>query len=167
MTDNLDLFAQPEPPPTQGPVKISPEFARELLAPLTLNAAGELVYNTPEKWHGKTLGEIVPPELHVKRKPSRKGPQRTIQEGFESFIARNPHMVDLIVVEAREWKRSGRKQYGMAAIWEHVRYSIDKRSIDSKPFKMPNNYRSRMARHIMANYPDLDGFFTTAELRSE
>lgn len=65
--------------------------------------------------------------------------------------------------------RRGWKHYGIAALFEAARFDHD---LDIGPdvdgWRLNNNHRSRLARDLMARYPEeLGGFFETRELRSE
>jgi hypothetical protein len=60
----------------------------------------------------------------------------------------------------------GWKHFGIAAIWEAMRYDaavLVGPSLDG--FKLNNNHRAYLAREIMAAEPRLAGFFETRTLR--
>lgn len=96
------------------------------------------------------------------------GPRdRSIQERFEDFHAANPRIYDLLVRFARDAKRAGRRQYGIAAIFERVRWHIYIETQRDDDFKLNNDYRSRYARMIMDREPDLAEFFELRELKTE
>lgn len=61
----------------------------------------------------------------------------------------------------------GFTHYGIAALFEAARFDRD---LDVGPdvegWKLNNNHRSRLARDLMAKYPELAGFFETRELHS-
>ena len=65
------------------------------------------------------------------------------------------------IYRARQLIRNGFVTYGIAGIYEAIRYD---RSIaigvDIDGYKLNNNHKAYLARHIMAKCPDLDGFFT-------
>lgn len=80
------------------------------------------------------------------------------REKFEQFHAQNPEVYRQIVREARKLKAAGWRHFGIAAIFEALRYRAALRTANDS-FKLNNNFRSFYARLIMREYPDLDGFF--------
>lgn len=92
----------------------------------------------------------------------------TIQEQFERFHALHPDVYPLLVRFAREVKATGRKQYGIGALFERLRWhTYIEQGVADEHWKLPNNYRSRYARLIMQQEPDLDGFFVLHQLRTK
>lgn len=89
----------------------------------------------------------------------------SISERFRRFHSANPEVYRNLVNLARQLKRSGRDSYGIVGLYEVLRYDASLKT-DGKPFKLSNDYRSRYARLIMAQEPDLEGFFKTRELSS-
>lgn len=87
-----------------------------------------------------------------------------IDAEFSHFLAQNPHVYSAVVRLAREAKDAG-FPCGIATIWERLRwhYGVE---IRGGTFRLNNNYRSRMARLVMDNEPDLRGFFEIRELRA-
>jgi hypothetical protein len=65
-------------------------------------------------------------------------------------------------------KDLGFPSFGIAAIWEAIRYD---RTLEVGPdgdgYVMNNSYRSYMAREVMERESDLAGFFETRGLREE
>lgn len=95
-----------------------------------------------------------------------------IEPAFQGFHERNPIVYKTLVDLAREAKRKGRRQLGIAMLWERMRWELmintDAGHADlGDDFKLNNNYRSRYARLIMSREPDLDGFFTIRRLHDE
>jgi len=66
---------------------------------------------------------------------------------------------------ALELQRRGVSHYGIGAIWESIRFDWTLRGYPADDFKANNNHRSRLARKIMAEHPELAGFFETRQLR--
>ena len=94
-------------------------------------------------------------------------PGLTIQERFELFHAANPHVLNLLVALARQMKSRGRKRVGIGMLYEVLRWNYYQSTDDpTSDYKLCNNYRSRYARKIMADNPDLDKFITFRELRT-
>lgn len=59
---------------------------------------------------------------------------------------------------------------GIAMLWERMRWelTVETDSVDlGDDFKLNNNYRSRYARLIMNNEPDLAGFFDIRRLHDD
>lgn len=93
----------------------------------------------------------------------------TIQERFEHFHVINPQVYRMLVALAREWRSVRPKQrVGIARLFEYIRWEIDVRINPSGDgFKLNNNFRSRYARLIMEQEPDLADVFEIREIRSE
>lgn len=87
----------------------------------------------------------------------------TLQEAFLTFHINNPRVYDLLVEKARVARTHGFQSYGIAALFELVRWHIHIET-DDPEFKLNNNHRSRYARLIMEQEPDLQGFFHVREL---
>lgn len=91
---------------------------------------------------------------------------QTIQERFERFHASHPEIYTALCQFARKAKARGHKQYGIARLWEVLRWEYYIVGTSNEEYKLSNSFRSRYARLIMEQEPDLAGFFTTRELRS-
>lgn len=87
---------------------------------------------------------------------------QTLREKYEQFNQANPWVFQSLAGMAIELQERGVEHYGIAALFEVLRYEHTMRTNDSStPFKLSNSYRAFYARDIMATFPDLDGFFTT------
>jgi hypothetical protein len=93
--------------------------------------------------------------------PCGKG--QTLQQRFECFHSENPAVYDALVALARKVKASGMSHYGIAGLYEVLRYD-SAINTNGKPFKLSDNYKSRYSRLIMQQESDLQGFFSTKEL---
>ena len=95
--------------------------------------------------------------------------QDTIQSRFEAFDKANPRIYEYVKRFALEAKHSGRPHFGIAAIIERARWelaiSVVKTSFDDD-WKINNDYRSRYARRLMSEVPELAGFFRVRDLRT-
>jgi len=91
----------------------------------------------------------------------------SIKTDFLRFHGENPDVFDDLVMLARRAKHAGATKYGIAAVFEVLRWSrlMEKRA--GEPFKLNNNYRALYARKVMATCPDLANFFEIRVLRSE
>lgn len=123
----------------------------------------------------KPTGKAVVVKQHVRHvqeslvKHNRKRPKKgkTLQERFNAYHEANPTVYSRLVAMARELKGKGVQHYGIAALWEVLRYqAITTRDTDGMPFKLSNNHRAYYARLIHLQEPDLAGFFTTRATRS-
>ena len=92
----------------------------------------------------------------------------TIQERFTRYHQANPGVYEKLVGLAREVKGAGRSTYGIASLFERLRwhYHIEQK-LGDEAFKLSNDYRSRYARLIMSQETDLADFFNLRELRAE
>lgn len=87
-------------------------------------------------------------------------PPRALREHFESFHRENPHVYGRLVEMAREAKRRGIEKWGMKRLFEVIRWEHAIRT-RGECVKLNNNYTAFYARRVMADHPDLDGFFET------
>ncbi len=97
---------------------------------------------------------------------SRKGKTNlSIQQHFEMFDRDNPVIYELLVAGAWDAVNEGHKAFGIAFIWERIRWKLPIETYGSD-FKLNNNFRSRYVRKIEASEPGLVGFFNKRSLRS-
>lgn len=92
---------------------------------------------------------------------------KTIQQRFEAFHEANPAVYAELVKLARRAKRTGQQKVGIELLFAVVRWRRMMATRDeSSGFKLNDHYTSRYARLIMAQERDLDGFFSTREIRT-
>jgi len=89
-----------------------------------------------------------------------------ITRAFWQFHRENPNVYRELVRLARQMKGAGRTRYGIASLFEVVRWHRALVTTDLD-FKINNSYRSRYARLIMDTEPDLKDFFETRRLHSD
>lgn len=93
----------------------------------------------------------------------------TLQGAFERWLA-TPHgqyIASETVKRARRLRSRGFTRYGIGAIAESIRFDASLAvGTDEDGFKVNNNYRSRLARKVMDENPDLAGFFETRQLQA-
>ena len=93
--------------------------------------------------------------------------RKSIQQQFHEFHEANPWVYQEMVKLARRAKARGAQKVGIGMLTEIVRW---RRAIATQDwnsgFKINNSYRSRYARLIMQQEPDLDGVFDTRELKA-
>jgi len=83
----------------------------------------------------------------------------TIDDKFSEWCAMNPHVVRLCLQYAREAKAAGRTRYGIAAIFERVRWHVNVQIKSKDEFRVNNDFRAPMARLIVAMDPTLREMF--------
>lgn len=91
----------------------------------------------------------------------------SIQERFEDYHAEHPEVYGYLVAFARELRGKGFSHYSIKTLWERLRwhFHVDR---DEGDYKLNNNYHSRYARKLMADYPEeFSGFFELRELKSD
>jgi len=81
------------------------------------------------------------------------------EEEFYKFHLENPGVLDQLVELALQLKKTGRKHYAIQALYEVLRYHRAISTSDSQ-YKLNNNHTAYYARKIMADVPQLAGFFT-------
>ena len=89
-----------------------------------------------------------------------------LDRAFMDYHRRHPEVYALLVQMAREARSSGFESYSISTLFEVIRWHRRDLVVDERPFKLPNNHRSRYSRIIMDNEPDLRGFFTLRPLRA-
>lgn len=118
---------------------------------------------------GGVVGEALRmnEQTQFEKRRKRLGPRvdvdQSIQARFERFHASNPDVYVELVRLARKLRNQGLDRYGIVGLYEVLRYDRSL-STDGKPFKLSNDFRSRYARLIMDQEPDLKDFFRTREL---
>lgn len=91
--------------------------------------------------------------------------QKTIQDRWEEYKAKNPQLFERFVAEALSLKRSGVKHCGAKAIFEHMRYE-HLRTTKENGYSVNNDFSSRAAIDAVRQYPELEGFFEHRGLRA-
>lgn len=93
----------------------------------------------------------------------------TIDHAYRAWLATADGKTVSLAIRDRALalRRRGWSHYGIAALFEAARFDRD---LDVGPdvdgWKLNNNFRSRLARDLMARVPELEAFFETRELRS-
>lgn len=94
---------------------------------------------------------------------------RPLQERYEEW-RQSPdgeEVVRAIEEAALRLRARGFTHYSIAALYEAARYTRALRvGPDNEGFKLNNNWKSRIARELMAQNPGLAGFFAVRSLRS-
>jgi hypothetical protein len=93
--------------------------------------------------------------------------QESIQERFESWCARHPDVYEEFKKIACQLLDKRRKRYGAKAIVEVIRYHRAISGADeTEPFKVNNNFTSRLARKLVDEDERFTDFFELRELRA-
>lgn len=97
------------------------------------------------------------------------GSDRSIEESFRRFHEENPGVYKTLVAMARQAKEVGRTKLGIGMLWEVLRWEevLAGAPNDDGGYRLNNIYRSRYARLIMEQEPDLEGFFETRRLSAK
>lgn len=93
-------------------------------------------------------------------------PPKTIQERFDEFHAKNPHVYTALVGKARAAVARGYNTIGVALLVELIRWDLNVKTNGRDHFKISNDYRSHYARLIMSQEADLQGLFKIRPLES-
>jgi len=92
----------------------------------------------------------------------------TLEGRFRAWLRTDNGLAVYLEVRDRalNLRRAGIEHYGIAAIFESARFDRVRLGLDAEGFRLNNSYRSRLARQLMDDYPELDDFFETRGLRS-
>ena len=85
-----------------------------------------------------------------------------IADEFEKFHRENPDVFRSLVSLAREAKHAGQHKYGIAALFEVLRWDRMMKKRPGEEFKLANAHRAFYARLIMRKCADLKSFFDIA-----
>lgn len=91
--------------------------------------------------------------------------QATLEAKFQEFHSDNPKVYEELLALANQARSRGRHRIGIGMLFEVLRWNRYLTTTDPD-FKLNNNYRSRYARLLMDNHPELQGLFETRELKS-
>lgn len=109
-----------------------------------------------EEW-GLALAPTVTPPA------SKEEGRLTIEERFRRFDEANPHVYEALERLALGMKRRGAPKWSTKAMFEILRWAYWMMTNDPEGFKLNNIYTAPYSRLLMANRPELAGFFETRE----
>lgn len=89
----------------------------------------------------------------------------TIEQRFIAFHKANPIVYRELRSMALGIKRQGTTRYGIAGLFEVLRYRYSLQTTGDS-FKLNNNFRALYARLLMDNEPELADFFEVRERRA-
>ena len=88
-----------------------------------------------------------------------------LEQEFWQFHQKNPHVYQLLVELAFQWKRRRPQSHlGIAALFERLRWEMAIQTESDDGYRLRNDLRSFYARWIMHQEPELIGLF---ELRKQ
>lgn len=89
-----------------------------------------------------------------------------VERGFREWIETpDGRRVEAeIVARAKRLLERGWRHYGVKALFESIRYDASVGLLGDGPYLLNNNHASLLARRIMRQHPDLDGFFEVRAL---
>ena len=95
--------------------------------------------------------------------------QRTLDDLFAEWLQSDIGRAIYVEAASRalQLRARGVVRYGIGAICESIRYDwtlAGRLGVDADGFKVNNNHRSRLARRLMAEHPDLVGMFEVRRL---
>lgn len=87
---------------------------------------------------------------------------------FEAFHAANPWVMEALVRMARDLVGRGHTRFGIAMLWESLRWQAARHTGDPhSTFKLSNGHKAHYARRIMADHADLAGVFELRRLTAK
>lgn len=93
--------------------------------------------------------------------------EASLDAKFWRFHKGHPEVYRQLVGMSREAVGAGRDRLAIGMLFEVIRWHRVIEPDSTEEFKLNNNYRSRYARLIMEQEPDLDGVFATRELSTD
>jgi hypothetical protein len=145
----LPLFESHDAPLPDGPAR---EHAAEAIA------RNE---NREERRPGVVRDSAAPGRFQRPLFESRV--ERAFRDWIQTPAGR--HVEREVIRLARELRAAGVRRYGIAGIWERLRWDRAVRVPGSAEWKLDNRYRSHLARKVMAEVPELEELFETRDLR--
>lgn len=99
-------------------------------------------------------------------KPPRGGDSSGVNWEVEAaaWIAKNPAIIEVFLRMARAKAGRGRR-FGIGALTEVVRWECDDPEVYGSDFKINNNFRAYIARHLVALDRNLERFIEFRETR--
>lgn len=98
--------------------------------------------------------------------PARTLDGGSIQQDFERFHQANPHVYAMLVRLARLYHDRIGTFPGIGMLWEVARWNVALNTRGTAVWKLNNDFRSRYARLIMDQEPDMADAFETRRLRA-
>lgn len=98
----------------------------------------------------------------------RLGRHLSLTERYAEWIATpdGQFVHDWVAQRALRMFTNGWRHYSLKALWEAARFARDVQVGPNAGWKLNNNFTSHLARQLMGEHPELDGFFETRRLRA-
>lgn len=93
-------------------------------------------------------------------------PEGSIEARFRAFHEANPWVYDALRTLALDRVRNGARKVGIGMLWEVLRWQYERATKSEDGLKLNNDYRSRYARLLGENEPELAEVFFTRRLRT-
>lgn len=93
-------------------------------------------------------------------------PAGSIEDRFRAFHEANPWVYDRLRILALDMVGRGHKRIGIGQLWEVLRWQYARATTSGDGLKLNNDYRSRYARLLAENTPELAEAFETRRLRT-
>lgn len=90
----------------------------------------------------------------------------SLRERMQEFHEANPEVYELFKRFTFQVIRSGRKNFGVSAVWERMRWYTNIETVNDE-YKLNNNHRAYYSRMFMEDYPQYAGFFRTRIVKDE
>lgn len=93
-----------------------------------------------------------------------KGYDDESKKSFWDYHAQNPMIYEKLKIYAKQLKDTGRRQFGIRAIFERIRWDMYL-EYNKSDFKINNTYSPFYARLLIFDFPEFEGFFETREVK--
>lgn len=103
-------------------------------------------------------------DLPLFQEPKPSSHQAKLERAWKECRRANPWVLPRMAQIALEMKRAGHKRWSINGVFEVFRWQT-RHDMNDLGFKANNNHRAYAARDLMREYPELDGFFSTRELK--
>jgi hypothetical protein len=88
-----------------------------------------------------------------------------LYDKFARFHAENPHVLQLLLTYAEQLERAGRRRYGIASLFERIRWHVAVETHDpATDWKLNNSHRAYYARLLVLLRPSLDAVIERRQL---
>jgi hypothetical protein len=127
----------------------------------------ERILKRVARWKAKhKLKPLIRRQVQPQAEGARPSAMRnTIAERFQAFHAANPAVYRCILQLTRERFLRGSERHGMKAMWEQLRWRIATGNLRlATGYNFNNDFTSRYARLVVAEFPAYRGLFELRKL---
>lgn len=89
-----------------------------------------------------------------------------LDRAFEDHRTAHPEVYGRLLVLARHAKELGWRRIGIGFLWERMRFEFGPHERDAAGFACNNSLRSRYARALVRENPELEGLFEMRKLKA-